>query len=189
LPSHDNSGLKNQTAFYILTAEKEKMKIQVARVEDLPIIQKIAFDTWPATYGHLMSREQFTFMLDWMYSLESLQQQFTDGQVFLLATENNRHYGFASYELNYKGTAKTKVHKLYILPESQGKGVGKLLIEKITEAASANQNRALTLNVKRDNQAIDFYNRVGFQIIANEDIDIGNGFMMKDYIMELEIGN
>lgn len=165
------------------------MEIQVARIEHLPIIQKIAFDTWPVTYGHLMSKEQFTFMLNWMYSLESLQQQFTSGQIFLLATENEKSYGFASFELNYKGLSKTKIHKLYILPDSQGKGVGKLLVQKIKESALANRNTTLTLNVKRDNQALAFYNRIGFQIIADEDIDIGHGFMMRDYVLELNLEN
>jgi len=165
------------------------MEIQIAQAEHLPIIQKIAFDTWPETYGHLMSKEQFTFMLDWMYSMESLQQQLVKGQVFLLAKEEGQPYGFASYEINYEGSSKTKIHKLYILPSSQGKGVGKLLLQKIKDAARADRNTALILNVKRDNKAIDFYNRMGFTITSTLDIDIGHGFRMEDFIMELEITN
>ena len=162
------------------------MKIRIAREEDLPIIQKIAHETWPATYGHLMSEEQFSFMMNWMYSLESLRQQQEQGQVFLLAEENGTYYGFASYEAGYQ-ESKTKIHKLYILPASQGKGVGRLLTEHVKAAALANNNSVLTLNVKRDNTALEFYKRVGFTITDTVDIDIGHGYLMRDFVMEMPI--
>lgn len=163
------------------------MEIHVATKEDLPVVQKIAHDTWPATYGALMSEEQFTFMIDWMYSLKSLEEQFNQGQIFILAIEAGQCYGFASYELNYHHSPKTKIHKLYVLPSSQGKGVGKLLIQEIKDAALAHHHAALILNVKRDNKALDFYNRIGFTITDTVDIDIGHGFMMQDYVMEMNI--
>ena len=43
---------------------------------------------------------------------------------------------------------------------------------------------ALTLNVNRFNKAIDFYLKNGFKIIKEENIEIGNGFLMEDYVME-----
>ena len=163
------------------------MEIVPAREEHLLTIQKIAFDTWPDTYGKLMSEEQFNFMMNWMYSLESLQKQLAHGQVFLLAREQNTEYGFVSYEVNYEGSSKTKIHKLYVLPSSQGKGVGKLLLTHIAEIARSKSNTALILNVKRDNPAVDFYQRVGFSITDTVDIDIGHGFMMHDFVLEKSI--
>jgi ribosomal protein S18 acetylase RimI-like enzyme len=38
--------------------------------------------------------------------------------------------------------------------------------------------------VNRDNPAIQFYQKFGFEIIDKEDIDIGNGFLMEDYVMK-----
>jgi len=163
------------------------MEIQIARTEHLPIIQKIAFDTWPATYGHLMSKEQFSYMMEWMYSIESLHQQMVNGQVFLLAIEQDQCYGFASYETDYQGLCKTKVHKIYILHTAQGKGVGKLLMDSIRFAALEKQNSILTLNVKRDNTAIDFYKRIGFAVTESIDIEIGGGYLMRDFVMEKKI--
>ncbi len=94
------------------------------------------------------------------------------------------YLGFLSYELNYKGVPKTKIHKIYLLPASQGKGVGKQLIEAVTDRAKAEHNDTLSLNVNRHNKAIRFYERLGFTHVASETIDIGNGFIMDDYVME-----
>jgi ribosomal protein S18 acetylase RimI-like enzyme len=43
----------------------------------------------------------------------------------------------------------------------------------------------LELNVNRQNTAIGFYKKLGFKIIAEEDIPIGNGFFMNDYVMQI----
>ena len=60
---------------------------------------------------------------------------------FLLAKENNNCLGFASYEPDYLGEKIVRLHKIYLLPEAQGKGVGKLLISAIEKIAiQLNQN-------------------------------------------------
>lgn len=163
------------------------MEIQIATAADLPVVQKIAIDTWPQTYGTLMSKEQLTFMMDWMYNLKSLEKQFSDGQVFILVKTNDHYHGFASYELNYQNTVKVKIHKLYVLPASQGKGIGNLLVQKIKDIGTRHQQTALILNVKRNNKAVAFYKRMGFIIINTVDLDIGHGFVMDDYVMEMPL--
>ncbi|WP_155297214.1 GNAT family N-acetyltransferase [Spirosoma aerolatum] len=160
--------------------------ITQATEHDLPTIQDIAHRTWPNTFGEILSPNQISYMLDMMYSLESLKSQVNDKQhVFLLAKDDTTQefLGYSSYELNYKGQPLTKIHKIYLLPASQGKGVGRLLIDAVAEVAKANNNDRLGLNVNRYNKAIQFYERVGFSIVGNEDIDIGDGFLMEDFVM------
>jgi ribosomal protein S18 acetylase RimI-like enzyme len=94
---------------------------------------------------------------------------------------------FASYEFNYKGEPKTKIHKIYILPETQGKGIGKKLLDYIVEKAKENRNTILSLNVNRYNSAYEFYVKIGFEKKGEEDINIGNGYLMEDYIMEKQL--
>ena len=43
---------------------------------------------------------------------------------------------------------------------------------------------SLLLNVNRQNKAKFFYEKLGFTVIKEEDIDIGNGYFMNDYVME-----
>ena len=162
------------------------IRIHEASEADFPSIQRIAHQTWPVTFGDILSPDQINYMLEWMYSLSSLKEQTSQkGHYFLLAKEEDMNLGFASYELNYKGTPVTKIHKIYILPETQGKGLGKKLIGSISEIALAHDNQALLLNVNRSNPAVQFYQHLGFEIIGEEDISIGNGFLMEDYTMKM----
>jgi ribosomal protein S18 acetylase RimI-like enzyme len=43
------------------------------------------------------------------------------------------------------------------------------------------------VNVNRHNKALHFYEKYGFKIIREEDIDIGEGYFMNDYVMELKL--
>ena len=125
--------------------------------------------------------------MEMMYSLDSLENQLKNNTVFLLAKEENDFIGFASYELNFQNSNKTKIHKLYILPTIQGKGVGKNLILHIQEIAKKNSNAALILNVNKYNKAKDFYLHNQFEIADSLVVDIGNGYVMDDFIMEKKI--
>jgi len=161
--------------------------ITEATEQDLPIIRAIAYQTWPSTFGEILSPAQIDYMLNMMYSLDSLTAQIRDkNHVFLLAQEadSNEYLGFISYEFDYRNESKTKIHKIYLLPASQGKGVGRLLIDKVETLAIERANSSLSLNVNKYNKAIQFYERMGFATVDTETIDIGEGFLMDDYIME-----
>ncbi len=126
-------------------------------------------------------------MLNWMYSPKTLKQQVNDGYLFFMAEENGEKLGFTGIEVNLE-PRKTKIHKIYILPTAQGKGIGKLLIKKVKEIALANNQISLLLNVNKYNQsAISFYEYLGFVKIKEEVIDIGKGYKMDDYVFELKL--
>lgn len=163
------------------------MNIREAAKEDIGIIKSLSDRIWPPTFSSILSQEQITYMMDLMYSEESLAKQMDNGHCYLLAEENGEFLGYLSYELNYRASDITKVHKIYVLPSTQGKGLGRAFIDAVTSIAKENQNKELSLNVNRNNRAIDFYKLVGFEIIRSENIDIGNGFLMQDYIMNKKL--
>jgi diamine N-acetyltransferase len=165
------------------------VQILQASINEIAIVQKIAHQTWPITFANILTPQQISFMLGWMYDLKALESQVTEkGHVFLLAQEEGEYLGFASYEIHCKDSNKTKIHKIYILPETQGKGVGKSLINRIITIAKENGDNHLFLNVNRFNQkAIDFYAHIGFYEAYREVIDIGNGFIMDDIVMEMKL--
>lgn len=164
------------------------IKIRILAKEELSKVQSIAHRTWPSTFANILSPEQIEYMLNWMYSLEMLESQFEKGHTFLLAEENGLELGFAGFELNVADGPKAKLHKIYLLPSSQGKGVGKALIFEVADRSRIAGQKSLLLNVNKYNQkAIDFYLRIGFQEIYKEVIDIGNGFVMDDVVMELNL--
>ncbi len=156
--------------------------------KELPKVQSIAHHTWPSTFAKILAPDQIEYMLNWMYSLETLETQFEKGHTFLLAEKNGEELGFAGFELNVAEKPKAKLHKIYLLPAAQGKGVGKALILDVADRARNAGQKSLLLNVNKYNQkAIDFYLRIGFQEIYKEVIDIGNGYVMDDVVMELNL--
>jgi ribosomal protein S18 acetylase RimI-like enzyme len=127
-------------------------------------------------------------MLNWMYDLAQLEGQFRQGHTFLLATEEAIELGFAGFELNYAEGPTAKLHKLYLLPEAQGKGLGKTLLLDVAQRARVAGQKKLQLNVNKYNhQAIDFYLRMGFVTLREEVNDIGKGYVMDDFVMELTL--
>lgn len=154
----------------------------------LPIIRSIAYRTWPETFESILTPDQIMYMLEQMYSIDSLKEQTQNkGHQFIVVKMGLDYYGFSSIELNYAARPQTKIHKIYILPEAQGKGIGKALFVEITKRALQAGNQKLLLNVNRNNKATHFYQSLGFSIVDTEDIDIGNGYYMNDYVMEKSI--
>jgi len=162
--------------------------ISKATITDIPIIQEIAYKTWPVAYGQILSTAQLDYMLEMMYSSETLNENITNkGHLFLLAKGSSSCLGFASCEHRYLDKNTTRLHKLYLLPEAQGKGIGKLLLDEVIFLAKENHSEKLSLNVNKFNKAFIFYKKMGFEIVAEEDLEIGNGYLMEDYKMELKI--
>src|SRR5688572_16857394 len=140
------------------------MKVSVADKSQLHIVRDLAYKIWPDAYGEILSEAQLDYMLENFYALPALEEQLENNHVFLLVEENGVFYGFAAYEVNCNNTGKTKLHKIYVLPETQGKGLGKLLLSAVEKAALIAGNSHLFLNVNRYNDAQEFYKRLGFEI-------------------------
>lgn len=164
------------------------ISLKEASIADINTIQDIANTTWPITYGKILSKEQLAYMMDLIYSDESLLNQIQkQKQLFYIAYEETSVLAFLAIEHNYKDEAVTRIHKIYILPEAQGKGIGKLLIDATQKFANENNSTTLSLNVNRFNKALAFYQKLGFEIIAEENVEIGNGYLMEDYKMEKKL--
>lgn len=159
-----------------------------AEITDVPAIQEVAEATWPHTFASILTSEQIRYMLDWMYNAEILTSTIqSPGHSFWLFKEGNQTLGFAGIEHNYGGKPITKLHKIYVLPSAQGKQVGKQLLDLVVLEARNAGSKTVLLNVNKYNKATGFYERLGFRVIAEEVIDIGNGYVMDDYVMELRL--
>jgi len=159
--------------------------IEPATEEDIPIIQDIAAHVWPQTYSPIISKEQIAYMLDAMYSTASLQEQMRSGHVFLIARQDEFPVGFASYSKEADDNIY-KLQKIYVRIDRQQAGCGAALLRTVLNELREKKGNHLILQVNRNNsKAVGFYQRMGF-IIQNEvDLEIGNGFQMNDYIMEI----
>ncbi|WP_316806228.1 GNAT family N-acetyltransferase [Pedobacter agri] len=158
--------------------------IRKAKEQDIEIIRDIAAATWPSTYLDIIGQNQIDYMLDKMYNKGELLNQLMEGHIFLIAEDNENQFGFAGYSIVDHEERIYKLHKLYVLPSAHGKGVGKILINEVFNQVKDSGASALQLNVNKHNKAKDFYLKGGFTIKESVKIDIGEGYVMDDYVME-----
>lgn len=161
-------------------------QIRNADKTDVHVINTLAHAIWPDTYGDILGEPQLIYMLKQMYSEDALREQMDHGHHFLLALMNAETVGFASYSHASK-TGMFKVHKLYVHPMLHGHGFGKRLLDRIIKDVKQKGATKLQLNVNRNNRAVNFYEKYGFHKIGEEDIAIGEGYFMNDYVMEMDI--
>ncbi len=163
------------------------MNLIKANSEHISIIIELTKKIWPVAYGEILSKAQLDYMIDKFYNETALRELMKKGHIFYLAQdEKNNYVGFVSYEINSEPN-KTKIHKIYVLPETQGTGLGRQFFELVKEKAIENNQEAIFLNVNKYNNAIHFYYKLGFIKIKDEVIDIGNDYVMDDYVMEITI--
>lgn len=162
------------------------MKLQQATAADIPLIQDLARRSWENAYADILSKEQMEFMLSEMYSEKEILHHFQNPyyHYYLIQDENNNTCeGFIGYEHNYEKKT-TKLHRIYLVPESKGKGFGKGALQFLNEKVSENENNRIILNVNKYNSARNFYESQGYKVYDEGVFDIGNGFVMDDYLME-----
>jgi GNAT superfamily N-acetyltransferase len=161
--------------------------IRQATTNDVETILNIAEKTWWATYSPILEKEQISFMLGEIYSVEKISSQLkTNTQTYLLLIEDEKPVAFAGFSPREEDPDIYKLHKLYCLPETQGKGYGKILINEVARKTLEAGKHTLDLNVNRYNKAKNFYEKMGFSIAYEEDIPIGP-YWMNDYVMRQEL--
>ena len=163
-----------------------RFEIKACGAADLAMVTALAKRIWPVVYAEIISREQIAYMLNMMYVPEVLARELRDGIRFDLLYVNGEPVGFAAYGPPSHG--KLKLHKLYLLPEFHGRGCGSQLLQHVIVQARQINCSTVVLNVNKHNQqAIRAYHRNGFQVAASVVNAIGNGFVMDDFVMELEL--
>jgi GNAT superfamily N-acetyltransferase len=158
--------------------------IAAATAADLPTVQRLAHAVWHRHYPGIISVAQIDYMLARGYSGEALAKFIgSPGAGLALARGDGEPVGFAAW-LRAEAPATTKLDKLYVLPEWHCRGVGRRLIEAVEASARADGAATLVLNVNKHNAgSIAAYARCGFVVREEVVVDIGEGFVMDDYVM------
>jgi GNAT superfamily N-acetyltransferase len=156
-----------------------------ADLGSIPLIKILAERIWISVYSDILSKTQIDYMMEMMYSHISLTEQINIlSHVFWILVWDNTPIGFLSYQLNYRFSKKMKLHKIYIESTFRGSGLGKEVIRNLELLALQKSQESIILNVNKNNSAINFYQKAGFIKVKEEQIDIGNGYIMDDFIME-----
>ena len=122
-----------------------------------------------------------------MYSTKEIASQLKNPNYqYYLNLIDEISAGFIGFEFHYE-KATTKLHRIYLLEEFKGKGLGKKGLDFLKEKVKEASDRRIILNVNIDNPAKKMYESQGFKVYHKEAFDIGNGFVMDDYLMEFPI--
>lgn len=151
---------------------------------DLPALAGLAGIIWRQHYPGIISHEQIEYMLQRMYSPDTLGDELRrHGIQFYRLLVGDRLIGFASIGPT-PSPVTIKLHKLYLLPEFHGRGLGgKLLSHCEQEAARLGASKLILFVNKGNHRAIAAYERNGFAVERSEVTDIGGGFVMDDFVM------
>lgn len=166
------------------------MNISVRKLwkHELRLVRDVAAVVWPVTFGEILSPEQIAYMMEMMYAPAVMDREYDSGIRFHGVFDGNRPVGYLVWGVcdGHPGTAK--LHKCYLLPEYQGRGLGSMMLGEVKIYAAAEGFSRVRLNVNRHNaKAIRAYLRNGFVTVETVDNPIGNGFFMNDYVMEAPV--
>jgi ribosomal protein S18 acetylase RimI-like enzyme len=148
-------------------------------------VYNLAKEIWNQHYLPIIGQEQVDYMLDKFQSERAIKEQIAEGYKYYLIIDNqiDNQVEVGYFSVKDKA-AKLFLSKLYVLDSFRGKGIGKQGIKFIK---STFNNPVIQLTVNKNNfNSIAFYKKVGFKIVEDVVTDIGNGFVMDDYVMEMQ---
>ncbi len=164
------------------------ISIRPAGEREWPLLEKLARRIWPDTYGAILTPDQIDYMIEMMYSLPVVRREAAEGVRFDLILDGDTPIGFLSCGPYREEPPTMKLHKLYLDHSYHGRGIGSKALQYAIDIARRDGYRFLRLNVNKNNAAaIRAYERNGFRRIEAVKVDIGSGYFMDDFVMEIAL--
>lgn len=156
------------------------IQLILANPSDLDTIVNLAHTIWNIHYVPIIGKDQVDYMLEKMYNKENLTLQIdVNKHQFYLIHYNSHCLGFVS--VNTINEKDYFLHKFYIHQHESNKGIGTETLKTLIQLIKP---QTLILTVNRLNyKSINFYFKNGFTIDRVEDFDIGDGYVMNDFVM------
>lgn len=151
-------------------------------------LSRLAHIIWHEHYVPIIGAAQVDYMLAGGYSVEALAQAVAEDTQFTLAEVDGIDRGYTGLSPDRDDPAIAWLDKLYVHADARGTGLGRTLVQHTAEQARQLGADTLWLRVNRDNaQSIAAYQKLGFVIDRADIKDIGNGYVMDDYLMRAPV--
>ncbi len=148
-------------------------------------IKQLAEKIWPEYYQPIIGLPQVEYMLEKIQSIKAIQDQIKQGSLYYLIQDQKAQT--LGYVAILPKPSELFLSKLYILAENRGKGFGRQAMDFVRDTAKNQNLPKITLTVHKQNPSVKAYEKMGFKIVAPVVTDIGGGFVMDDYKMEITI--
>jgi GNAT superfamily N-acetyltransferase len=156
------------------------IQLKKATLADLTIIEHLAKAIWQEHYVPMVGQAQVDYMLGRFYNTTALAKQADEGQQFWLIQKDGINEGYIA--LSEKSDGEYFLHKFYLSSALQGKGIGAKIFQDVLNLYK--NLKIIKLQVNKNNyKSINFYFKMGFKIEKLFVLDIGEGFVMDDFLM------
>lgn len=162
------------------------VEIKKVAVPDIPRLVQAAHDIWIEHYTPIIGAEQVEYMLRTLQSAERIELDIAQaGFTYLMAQDENDIVGYCAIVPSEDALF---LSKLYINREYRGKGIARKFLDLVFESARKQSLSCIRLTVNKSNtSSIAAYEHLGFDIEASAVTDIGEGYVMDDFVMVLEL--
>lgn len=134
-------------------------------------------------YDPIIGPTMNDYMIQMFQSVPAVTQQLQTGCQYYFVKKNGAILGFLAYYLRGESLY---LSKFYLYKHQRGNGYSRQMLDFLIQTAKDDGLKAIELNVNRNNPAIQVYQKLGFTVIREEDNAIGNGFVMRDYVLRLD---
>ena len=138
-------------------------EIRTIRPDELENLERVASKVWHQSYDVLLGPEQVDYMLDMFQNQKAFREQINSGYIYRGMYANGELVGYTGSVVEEVG--RVFLSKLYILEEY----------------------RNVYLTVNKKNPVRKMYEYMGFKIVKSVVTDIGEGYVMDDYVMQWDI--
>lgn len=158
---------------------------EVKTTNDILEVELMAKEIWNQHYVTIIGKEQVDYMIKFFQNKETIEKQiFKESYLYYIIQDENQNAGYFAIVPNNE-KKEMFLSKIYIYLNFRGKGLSKEVINYIESVCKRDLLKRIYLTVNKYNlNTIEVYKKLGFKIIDSAVFDIGNGFVMDDYVME-----
>lgn len=159
---------------------------KVSTSKDVDQVVILARDIWTEHYSPIIGIEQVNYMLEKYQSKDSIIKQISDeNYTYYFIKNDEKVIGYFSFQIKKR---QLFLSKIYVHSKARGLGFGKLTMAFIEQLAQQHKVKIISLTVNKHNSnTIAAYYKFGFIKVGEICVDIGQGYEMDDYQMELEV--
>lgn len=152
----------------------------------IPILANLAHEIWNEYWTIILTQGQIDYMVEKFQSENAIKKQLkNDNYRYFFIKDKMENIGYIGLQ---DKTEYLFLSKLYLKKNFRHKGFGTKAFNFITQFAKENNFEKIILTVNKNNKnTIEAYKKWGFDIINSVVTDIGNNYVMDDYIMEYKI--
>ena len=161
------------------------MTVEIRKVKYLPELRRVAEladAIWHECFVDIISEGQIDYMIEKFQSLDAMCRQIEEqSYTYLSVYDGDDLCGYIA--VKPESDDRFFLSKLYLRSDKRGQGIASLMIERVFKEARSAGKRYVYLTVNKHNdRAIAVYKKTGFEITDQVVTDIGNGYVMDDYI-------